>query len=102
MVPTMPTLMGGIHRAGGALRLRASLRVLTPILAFHRRTAKAFWPPTLAVTTMALMRRVHRATLAVARAGSVRVALRIAQALGARTAFTAWAFHALLARALSR
>jgi|GEM_PF-3161594 len=74
MVPTMPALVGGIHGAWRSLRLRASLRVLTAILAFHRRAAEAFWSSALAVTTMALMRRVHRAALPIAPAGSARPA----------------------------
>lgn len=100
-VPTMPTLVGGIHGAGRTLRLRASLRVLPAVLSFHRRAAEAFGTPALTVTTMALMRRIHRATLSFARAGSLRAVLRPAHAFGARTVFTAWKFRALLAGALS-
>ena len=100
MVPTMPTLVGGIHGAGRTLRLRTSLRMRIPILAFHRRAAEAFWTPALTVTTTALMRRVHRATLSIARAGSVRAVLRPAHAFRARTVFTVWKFRALLALAL--
>ena len=84
------------------MRLGASLRMLTPVLAFHRRAAKAFWTSALAATMMALMWRVPRTTLSFALADSVRAVLRIARAFGARGIAILRTVWTLLAGALGR
>ena len=80
-----------IHRATIALRLRFATRMLTTLLAIHRRTAKAITAMSRALVLSAIacsgrihgaaiLRRIHRSPLrlrAIARACHVRAALRL-------------------------